>query len=345
MERADAAGRFRLEGLSHTTGEGRTLTLCAESADSRSAHCLAAHVPRDTRIEDAILVLAPRWDLEGKVFNPHGGIVSEAEVIAVTEARLYDRARATLASLGGASGGTREGAARCDVQGLPSIRSRTASDGSFRLSLNEETWHIRIRHPGYPEHAEWVWDERHIDVWLEPGATLAGTVTSAEGYPVEAVEVRVFADGRRKAVTRTDGLGQYRLEGLDPDTDVSVCFLREGYALHEEFAEVRAAEETTLDVALGRARSIEGRVVDASGAAVEDAEVILRCDTMTARLRMSLPLTWRTGPDGRFAFEQIGESEVTLIARRKFGAEMRYAETSSPTDGAEVRLVLVPDPD
>ncbi|GHG47875.1 hypothetical protein GCM10011331_09160 [Flavimobilis marinus] len=120
--------------------------------------------------------------------------------------------------------------------------------------------------------------QTHSVTWRPAaGVTLAGTVTSTDGTPVEGAELSVRSgDDATYWSARTETLagGGYSLANLPPvDSDLTVT--APGYERHDA-AIVPSDAQTNVVLTSHGAGSISGRVSDASGSAVEDASVVLR---------------------------------------------------------------------
>ncbi len=109
------------------------------------------------------------------------------------------------------------------------------------------------------------------DINLASGATLSGVVSDATtGLPLAGARVEITANGKAGI---SDGAGAYTISGLAAD-DYQLLASKPGYATFSGAVSV-VEPATSYDIALdSMAGSIAGRVEDATGAAINNAQVV-----------------------------------------------------------------------
>ncbi|MCP3918193.1 MAG: sigma-70 family RNA polymerase sigma factor [bacterium] len=212
----------------------------------------------------------------------------------------------------------------------PMFATHTDSEGHFEFdSVRAGRRRLLVRAAGlalWRGVAEVTPGERSaIDVRLEPGMSVAGTVTDATGAPVDAALVyatrRQFSglpDLRHSTATRTGPDGNFVLAGVTPE---SAWLTVDGGAAgrHEELVRGHAGERILLDVVLSRGLELRGRVTDSSGAALA-ACIVAAAPRGDYRWR-----TQTTDEEGRFSFPNCEErpyavrvvEENVVVARRE----------------------------
>lgn len=179
-------------------------------------------------------------------------------------------------------------------------------------------------------------------VVLKGPHVVTGRVTDARtGRPIPAftvVPVTVFRRDflnceRSKAETGSDGVLNFLVSRDDYPQRLRVEAMGYRAVIGREF-KLGDDEARVQDFALEPAVPVAGRVVDADGQAVPNAEVLMATPTTQASLESLLQnLKTTTDGDGRFRFADPGEP-FTLIARGEFG----FARG----DGQESELKLRP---
>ncbi len=156
------------------------------------------------------------------------------------------------------------------------------ADGSFVLeAMPAGSYRLTAQGPGLRS------DELRIDlrenvapvsVSLTQGAVLVGRVLSAEGRAIAGAQVSLqgpphapWLSGGYQGPARTDGEGQFRMEGLDPGRG-TLMVTADGYRATKLPVELRATEQR-VEVTLRRGLSVFGKVTDQDGRAVEAARV------------------------------------------------------------------------
>jgi protocatechuate 3,4-dioxygenase beta subunit len=173
-----------------------------------------------------------------------------------------------------------------------------------------------------------------------PPGTVAGTVRAASGQTLANVIVTALIGPSAGQTTTTDGSGQYRLEGLQPDPSYTIRFTKTGYlAVTKPLIEVESGFTTTLNVALSEqdvsVGTIAGVVKNADGKVIKGAKV-----TITAG--PSSPLDTTTAADGSFTFRnlRIGTGYAIKVEKADYVTVTRTAlkVTESQTTRADFTI-------
>jgi len=255
-------------------------------------------LPRPARPEEGLRVsLAHPNDVqtEGRL-SASGGPLARVPVAhgARVRGRVVDAAGAPVADalvriVGGGRGS--------NVPGLPEgfrlsdPRRTVHSDAEGRFEFpgctpRGENVRVRATHPLHPQGESEPFalarldQELEVEVRLEAGGALSGRVT-LEGEPV-ALDVH-WNDAENSGRTRSNARGEFRLEGLAPgeltlrarldDEDEDVPRPEDRTLL------VTAGETLAVELALTRSgATIEGRVLDAGGAPVPEAQLMAYID-------------------------------------------------------------------
>lgn len=152
-------------------------------------------------------------------------------------------------------------------------------------------------------------------------ATVSGRVIDTRGEPVVGVGVDVFysagdlkrrPDERRLAFRRftlppTDGAGGFRVEGIEPGTQVSLHVDVEAFFPQAMYAVAPA--DAPVELVLTRVARLEGRVIDESGRPVARAYVGARFAEGPGGQTTD---SARTDEEGRFVLGRLAEGEVEL---------------------------------
>lgn len=321
---SDADGYFALDELASSASDTTWFTLVAESAGHRSIHAISGSLAPDDVATGVTMQMHERWDLPGEVFVPHGASAAHLEILAQSENVLAMRAL---------RGNRHRG---IGVTSLPQIRSRTDGSGRFFLPLTPEKWLITIRHPTYPAHIEWVWDEPYIDVWFEVGLTFAGRVTDAEGKPIAGAHVYYWNSDERRGPATTDANGEYALDGIYRGDTGSLAFVGPAHAPKIVPVSTESTEDVVRrDIELRAERRIEGVVLDTNGAPAGGREVNLLTG-MRNRKRMGLDHATKTDAAGRFVFDRLTDDALEIVVLR----EGKYPEAKAVAKPGADEVVL-----
>lgn len=165
-------------------------------------------------------------------------------------------------------------------------------------------------------------------------AVLEGTVIG-DGAPVVGATLELAVNDEPRASATTDARGRFRLE-CEPLTTAALLRVKaRGYVTMERTLPGRPAGGTLMlgNLRLHRGQHLEGRVLDASGAGLAEAEI--RVEPYHAQNDL-LVAQGRSGAGGRFEIADAPPGTVLVSARaRGFG---EVSVTHSPGDPLEIRL-------
>ncbi len=178
-----------------------------------------------------------------------------------------------------------------------------------------------------------------VAVHLVAGATLHGTVKSADGEPVAAADVSIGDHrqlGRRYLDTASDGT--FRVEGL-PLGAQKVTVRHADHGVAEATIEFVAGETRLWDVALDPGEVVKGRVLDSEGKPVANVIVEAQLDPWRAGDRWFGNAS--VGADGRFALKNcLPGRTIRITFRRKMFTELAVRDV---LPGAEERTFQLPE--
>lgn len=194
-------------------------------------------------------------------------------------------------------------------------RARVASDGRFRVAFSKRTKKGRVRLDAkylYLDESPRIEVSDATDVTLEPllGGRIAGRFVPEEGEESEGIDVNVWAHGDGVNASVAVHTLEFELNGLAPDRSYFVGFQSEVHESdQQENLSVRAGETSTVEFALVVGATVDGVVVDASGAPVGGASISTTEGTFTAD-----GLT-QTDADGRFRLAGLARDSISIGVR------------------------------
>jgi hypothetical protein len=184
---------------------------------------------------------------------------------------------------------------------------------------------------------------------LDRGAAVRGAVVDEAGRPVAGALVRASwepAGGLLQSLTtQTDGRGEFRLEGVDPLTDLRLTASFRGASTGAPArARADAGRPVTLRISPANTVPLAGRVVDAAGRPIEGASVRIGSRTRTTKGQV-----WRRDParfddrddlgtdaEGRFRTPYGLPREVEYQAQVRIAGRLPgQTEWVQPRDGQE----------
>lgn len=244
------------------------------------------------------VVLGPLLGINGRVLNGRGDPVAGAQV----------------SLQGGATPGS----------------ALSEKDGSFRFEAIEEgLYALRARHPRYGPSAEQTAasGDAEVELRLTQGGELEGRVERADGTPArhffvvvdrfvptgeEALKGRPF---KPLEVRSEDGV--FLFSDLAPGTyDLVADSPNEGGPATAPHLEIAAGVRSSgLVMRLGPGGTLEGRVVEATGAPVPDVGV--RISDALRSSRQLPPQVTRTDAEGRFRYTGLGPGRRSVHTRKK----------------------------
>lgn len=290
------------------------------------------------------LVLAPARAVRGKVQDPEGKPIADAEAVL----------RPALRPGVEASGEEAEGAAsRSDAQGIFSLPASPAAE--IELTVRKKGFATivlpALRIPAGTGPADLG------VVTLRPGAKLAGRVIDPRGQAVAGAEIFHLprpvdpidmerALKQRKPVTSTAADGRFSLDDLAKAVPIHLAIRAEGF-LTAQARDLRPPTAQPLTIRLEPAAVLRGRVVDEAGDPVAGARVELRWQAFLPEEQdrpVGEPIfrNARAEADGRFELREIpaGTARVSASAPGFVALDPIAVDLPLPAKAGELKLVL-----
>ena len=255
------------------------------------------------------------------------------------------RGAPSLAGLVKSTGGAPIAAATVKVAGLSSghmVETQSDAGGRFQLTgLPEDDYTVRITHPLFRSlTVDTIPMGIQSEFVMEPAAGLEGRVIRADtGEPIEDFTIW-FPDMTRKPQAVRLDEGRFRVDGVRWDILI-LEVTAPGFARRRMTLTDLAPGDSIQDVIvrLLPIPRILGRVMDASGAPVEDARVY--ANGLPRREERNGLLIARSGVDGEFVLENLGYVPEALVASQEgFVAARAPIPPQMGTEDIEVALVL-----
>ncbi|MEM1180252.1 MAG: carboxypeptidase regulatory-like domain-containing protein [Acidobacteriota bacterium] len=298
--RSDADGRFSVDGLHR----GAVVSLIVEREGFGRRHAPSLEAPRD----DVVIRLDRAATLSGRVITPEGEPVPRAEIFLRRPFSI-------------------DAASRRKVQ--------AREDGTFSIAdvvLGEvEVWVRGVQRPTQRQVLTVTGDRDDLELVVEGGFTVAGTVVDRDGVPLPSAAVRARRPSEvvaarfgldRSPVSVTRGNGRFELKGLAEGAwNLEV---NQGWLQVEEAIDVTSDLELTL-VLDAPGEPIEGVVVDPSGAGVPGVRLKLRGPAGEASASSEV--------GGAFRFERVAAGTYglqTAFSPRRVGVPVALAEDPGP---------------
>ena len=183
--------------------------------------------------------------------------------------------------------------------------------GRFQVtSLSAETQQISACHPDYAPSSVNVESASEARIVLQQAGSIEGTVVRG-GQPVPGMPMMaVFPNGQSTpSVTRTDGAGAYKLEGLAPETAMvyaNAARIRDGGALVKTVT-VEPGSAIRVDFEFGaKSAQVSGRVTMAGETPLEAKVGLFNAGGV------GYQSATHTTPDGWYEFESVPAGEVVV---------------------------------
>jgi large repetitive protein len=220
----------------------------------------------------------------------------------------------------------------------------SAADGAFEFAaLPPPPYALTVEHPDFsPSRRQTIENTRElVEVRLQRGATLRGTVTDAESSkPLVGVEV-VIRSGAVVRAARTSREGNFELSHL-PDGPYQLGVSADGYVAFTQDGELSVGDAAPVRVSLMRAASVSGEVVDSLGRTVWNAQVTFGATADWAQAT-------RTDHAGHFRLQGVPQGDHLLHARHGalvgMSATLTRVVEGEDTPGVVIRLPGIVDDD
>jgi protocatechuate 3,4-dioxygenase beta subunit len=300
--RTTGAGRYELSGL--IPGTGYSIQVSAVGYATQTLGNLTVNSQQLTNVDVTLLPNAPtQGSLTGTVTGPAGDPVPFATVSITAGPELG------LQTLSGADGRyTFTQLEPSPDYGLLAQATgySTAGRGSVRITAGATT----------------VVDLRLTSQTAPPGV-LAGTVREPSGRLLANVVVTLLIGPSAGLTTTTDGSGEYRIEGIRPDSAYTVRFSKTAYTpTTEALVQITSGFTTALNVELRplvvEIGHITGTVRNADGGVVKNAKVSLTAGP-------SSPVETVTAADGTYSLRNLrpGSNYTIRVEKASFVAQNR----------------------
>jgi uncharacterized GH25 family protein len=278
--------------------------------------------------EPVEVALQPASDVSGLVLDPAGEPIVGARV-TMTRSRTVEMGGNVMQMMMAQSDDTdSEGRFLFEDQ-EPGTISLTAVASGFREA--------KLDGVEVPEGQ----DVEDIELPLEGGAVLVGTVRFPDGRPAVEAAVGPVAEGNERFMrlnaTAADGDGNYRLEGLAPGT-MSIEATHDDYPRVVRDVELKEGIHS-LDFDFTGGVEVSGRVSDTEGRPVPNAMVRL----LPAGRYWGGPEA-ESGHDGRFTMPGVQDGDYRLLAQAEgyAGSDTEQAVSVAGQPVQELEVVLDP---
>jgi len=309
----DDQGRFTLRDLRR----GEILTLGVDHPDYVPATVPGVEVPTEAPLE---ITLVAGAGIAGRVVDEAGAPIAGANILASRDVKTGVGALVPWA--------------------LRQQNQSTAEDGTFALrKLAAGSWRLEAQREGYLSARAAMEltagaEAGPLEMVLRRGATLHGRVIGPRGEVAAEAQVlyrSVEGNYSRSTGTTTDGDGRFQFSGLKTGP-LQLEATHEALGKVSRWVEIQSGDNRA-ELRLVAKPSLAGRVVDAAGAPVPSAEVIVRHAGGTQFTSVT--------PVGEFRFANLEPGEYTVSARGEgFAASQAVVVTLADTsrEGVELRL-------
>jgi hypothetical protein len=184
-------------------------------------------------------------------------------------------------------------------------------DSTFDVPVGPGPLNLVADADGYAAHRASiiVSADSELDFNLVPGAAVVGTVRAAgRTVALARVELRSGIDDAEIMSVRTGEDGTYRINGLSPGIYRLLGFHHDEVAVAGVPVVLQLATTVQVDLELRKGRTVEGRVLDGSGAAVPSALVGV------ARKGRTMPFGTTSGSDGHYRLDGLPAERLVVHA-------------------------------
>jgi len=291
--RTESDGHFEIVGLE--AGPYRVFTKHPEYSSARSE----ATAP-DTNLT---ITLKGKATIEGRVVDARSGAPVTAFEIQVRAGE-----ETTIDPASRLSGG----------------KPYVDEQGQFKVSADEGLNTLRVQASGYAPAARVVQDARAdqttsgVEIRLEPGGIVEGTVSNAQGELVAGANIWInhvpqyaWESRQRAASAVTDANGYFKIDSL-PQTDIALIAVHADYLPEQIVATPSPGRGTSVKFLLGTGGGLEGtiRIGGKPGAGY-----LVNVSIPQPPAGFNADAT--AGEDGKYLFKSLppGEAHVTVVGK------------------------------
>jgi len=289
-----------------------------------------------------------------------GRVIRQPEQVAVEEGATR-RIEHVLSSAPKVAGIVRDQAGnplagvKFDVLPMTAVREEIMSDasGKFEVAWDPSTWgpqgttFVLVARDVARNLAEAVdLDEQggNLDVTLQPGVVVTGTVQSEQGQPLPGARVRVVMQAFRwgAPLNRSDLAtagpeGKFELKAIPPERQYTVSAVADGYGRRDVRVDPGAIKDSRFDAGpfqLTRADlSITGIVVDPNDKPVAGASVYGYGEGQPD------PHVMQTDAEGKFAIKGVCPGPIRLTVNSS-GSSRLYGSAQAEGGATDLRIVV-----
>jgi hypothetical protein len=229
--------------------EGSYVVVCAAEGylDTRAGPGYAAIAAgKEARLD---FTLEAGRQIHGQVITSGGDPVFQARIVYFPE----DARRGRQAAPGKADPGARRGSPRGASQGTPAAKIATTDTlGRFQLTgLPDLVYQLLVSHRDYPSLSSQARPSTDpLVLTLDPGLSLRGTITDAQGAALERIELTLQSRSREAPYNFITTDGHFEIRGLARDTYQVV--LQSGRARYSGALELQSSAEIFITLGSGR---------------------------------------------------------------------------------------------
>ena len=186
---------------------------------------------------------------------------------------------------------------------------------------------------------------------LAPAARVTGRVVDAEGEPVAGADVSLSKEGTRMVIggsalpgapvgsAATDAEGRFTIDGLEAGAMTLEVTARGFLPAQRAGIQVREGEEAAgIEVVLDRGAVVSGRVLDASGLAVDGARLSVVEQGAAGPMRFGRGLVI-SGGDGSYRLEGVEPGQRSVAAEHEdYPRAVRDLEVRPGDNRLDIRL-------
>ncbi|MCC6796476.1 MAG: carboxypeptidase regulatory-like domain-containing protein [Candidatus Hydrogenedentes bacterium] len=192
-------------------------------------------------------------------------------------------------------------------------------EGQFKVTADEGANTICVQAPGYAPTARLVPDLRAdqttsgIEIRLEPGGVVEGTVTNGRGEPVAAANIwinhapqQAWESRHRAAAATTDTNGHFRIDSLS-QTEITLIAVHADYLPEQVVVQPSRGRGTSVSLVLGTGGGLEG-IVRLGGKPAAEYGVHISAGQPLGSLQNDT----KVGEDGSYGFPSLPPGDVQL---------------------------------